>query len=219
MMSGGFKKIGRAMGAALAIGVVAVVVVLLAVFLYFASQVVWHRRRCRGHIRRVICCCAVCLVPVLVVEDVKFFAGFGVPRRSARLPLLLRVDLWRDHRRHIPRDLRHHWVRRRGGPARWADPDDTLPRSIGVGAIMPVVVYLPAQKGRRRHRDREGVFDEAPTAHAGGRSPSGGCWRWRGTAGLPVGGTCWLSSYRFVVRPVPLDKSSSRSAAETPGWG
>jgi len=78
MMSGGFKKIGRVMGAAFVVGIVAVVAVLLAVFMYFASEftgifvgiaaalfvlyifVVWFA-----------------LVPVLVVEDVRFFGAFG----------------------------------------------------------------------------------------------------------------------------------------------
>lgn len=78
MMSGGFKRIGRVMGAALAIGVVAVVAILLAVFLYFASTFI-------GTIAGVAAAIFVIfifvlwfvVVPALVVEDVKFFGGFG----------------------------------------------------------------------------------------------------------------------------------------------
>ena len=78
MMSGGFKKIGRVMGAAFAVGVVAVVVVLLAVFLYFASQVVGIAAGIAATIAVLYMFVAwFALVPVLVVEDVKFFAGFG----------------------------------------------------------------------------------------------------------------------------------------------
>ena len=78
MMSGGFKKIGRVMGAALAIGVVAVVVVLLAVFLYFAREVVGIAAGIAAAIAVLYMFVAwFALVPVLVVEDVKFFAGFG----------------------------------------------------------------------------------------------------------------------------------------------
>jgi hypothetical protein len=78
MMSGGFKKIGRVMGAAFAVGVVAVVVVLLAVFLYFASEFVGIAAGIAATIAVFYIFVAwFALVPVLVVEDVKFFAGFG----------------------------------------------------------------------------------------------------------------------------------------------
>jgi hypothetical protein len=78
MMSGGFKKIGRVMGAAFAVGVVAVVVVLLAVFLYFASEFVGIAAGIAATIAVLYIFVAwFALVPVLVVEDVKFFAGFG----------------------------------------------------------------------------------------------------------------------------------------------
>ena len=78
MMSGGFKKIGRVMGAAFAVGVVAVIVVLLAVFLYFASEVLGIAAGIAAAIAVLFMFVAwFALVPVLVVEDVKFFAGFG----------------------------------------------------------------------------------------------------------------------------------------------
>ena len=96
MMSGGFKKIGRVMGAAFAVGVVAVVVVLLAVFLYFASEFLGIAAGIAATIAVLYLFVAwFALVPVLVVEDVKFFAGFGraaalsAGRRWALLGLLL----------------------------------------------------------------------------------------------------------------------------------
>jgi hypothetical protein len=78
MMSGGFKKIGRVMGAALAIGVVAVAVALPAVFLYFANEFLGIAVGIAAAIAVLYMFVAwFALVPVLVVEDVKFFAGFG----------------------------------------------------------------------------------------------------------------------------------------------
>lgn len=78
MMSGGFKKIGRVMGAAFAVGIVAVVVVLLAVFLYFASEFVGIAAGIAATIAVLYIFVAwFALVPVLVMEDIKFFAGFG----------------------------------------------------------------------------------------------------------------------------------------------
>src|SRR5688572_3063423 len=96
MMSGGFKKIGRVMGAAFAIGVVAVVVILLAVFLYFASEFLGIAAGIAATVAVLYIFVAwFALVPVLVVEDVKFFAGFGraaalsAGRRWGLLGLLL----------------------------------------------------------------------------------------------------------------------------------
>lgn len=96
IMAGGFRSIGRVMGAAFAVGIVAVVAVLLAVFLYFAAEFL-------GIIAGVAAGVFVLyifvawfpLVPVLVVEDIKFFAGFGraaalsAGRRWGLLGLLL----------------------------------------------------------------------------------------------------------------------------------
>jgi hypothetical protein len=96
MMSGGFKKIGRVMGAAFAIGFVAVVAVLLAVFLYFASEFIGIAVGILATVLVLYIFVAwFALVPVLVVEDVKFFAGFGraaalsAGRRWGLLGLLL----------------------------------------------------------------------------------------------------------------------------------
>jgi hypothetical protein len=96
MMSGGFKKIGRVMGAAFAVGVVAVVAALPAVFLYFASEFVGIAAGIAAAIAVLFMFVAwFALVPVLVVEDVKFFAGFGraaalsAGRRWGLLGLLL----------------------------------------------------------------------------------------------------------------------------------
>jgi hypothetical protein len=96
MMSGGFKKIGRVMGAAFAVGIVAVVAVLLAVFLYFASEFIGIAVGIAATIFVLYLFVAwFTLVPVLVVEDVKFFAGFGraaaltAGRRWGLLGLLL----------------------------------------------------------------------------------------------------------------------------------
>ena len=78
MMSGGFKKIGRVMGAAFAVGVVAVAVALPAVFLYFANEFLGIAVGIAAAIAVLYMFVAwFALVPVLVVEDVKFFAGFG----------------------------------------------------------------------------------------------------------------------------------------------
>ena len=78
MMAGGFKKIGRVMGAAFAVGVVAVVAVLIAVFLYFASEFLGIAAGIAAAIGVIYMFVAwFGLVPVLVVEDIKFFAGFG----------------------------------------------------------------------------------------------------------------------------------------------
>lgn len=78
MMSGGFKKIGRVMGAAFAVGVVAVVAVLIAVFLYFASEFLGIALGIAAAIGVIYMFVAwFALVPVLVMEDIKFFAGFG----------------------------------------------------------------------------------------------------------------------------------------------
>jgi hypothetical protein len=96
MMSGGFKKIGRVIGAAFAVGVVAVVMVLGAVFLYFASEFLGIAAGIAATIAVLYIFVAwFALVPVLVVEDVKFFAGFGraaalsAGRRWGLLGLLL----------------------------------------------------------------------------------------------------------------------------------
>jgi hypothetical protein len=78
MMSGGFKRIGRVMGAAFAVGVVAVVAVLIAVFLYFASEFLGIAAGIAAAIGVIYMFVAwFVLVPVLVVEDIKFSAGFG----------------------------------------------------------------------------------------------------------------------------------------------
>jgi hypothetical protein len=78
MMSGGFKKIGRVMGAAFAVGVVVVVAVLIAVFLYFASEFLGIATGIAAAIGVIYMFVAwFVLVPVLVTEDSKFFAGFG----------------------------------------------------------------------------------------------------------------------------------------------
>jgi hypothetical protein len=78
MMSGGFKKIGRVMGAAFAVGVVAVVTVLIAVFLYFASEFLGIAAGIAAAIGVIYMFVAwFVLVPVLVMEDIKFFDGFG----------------------------------------------------------------------------------------------------------------------------------------------
>lgn len=96
MMSGGFKRIGRVMGAAFAVGVVAVVVILLAVFLYFVSEFLGIAAGVAATVAVLYIFVAwFALVPVLVVEDVKFFAGFGraaalsAGRRWGLLGLLL----------------------------------------------------------------------------------------------------------------------------------
>ena len=96
MTSGGFKKIGRVMGAALAVGIVAIAAILLAVFLYFASEFLGIAAGIAAAIVVLYIFVAwFSLVPVLVVEDVKFFAGFGhaaalsAGRRWGLLGLLL----------------------------------------------------------------------------------------------------------------------------------
>jgi hypothetical protein len=78
MMSGGFKKIGRVMGSAFAIGIVAVVAVLPAVFLYFASPFLGIAAGIAAAVFLLyIFVIWFPLVPVQVMEDSKFFAGFG----------------------------------------------------------------------------------------------------------------------------------------------
>lgn len=78
IMSGGFRSIGRVMGAAFAVGIVAVLAILVAVFLYFASQFLGIAAGvAAGVFVLYIFVAWFPLVPVLVVEDVKFFAGFG----------------------------------------------------------------------------------------------------------------------------------------------
>jgi hypothetical protein len=78
MMSGGFKKIGRVMGAAFAVGIVAVVAVLPAVFLYFASAFAGVAAGLAAAVFLLyIFVIWFALVPVQVMEDSKFFAGFG----------------------------------------------------------------------------------------------------------------------------------------------
>lgn len=94
--SNGFKKIGRVMGAAFAVGAVAVIAILLAVFLYFASEFLGIAVGIAAAVFVLYIFVAwFALVPVLVVEDVKFFAGFGraaalsAGRRWGLLGLLL----------------------------------------------------------------------------------------------------------------------------------
>lgn len=83
MMSGGFKKIGRVMGAAFAVGLVAVVTILIPVFLYFASEFVGIVAGIAAAVLLLFTFVVwFVLVPVQVVEDAKFFAGFG---RAAEL--------------------------------------------------------------------------------------------------------------------------------------
>jgi hypothetical protein len=78
MMAGGFKKIGRVMGAAFAIGVVAVLAILLVVALYFASAFVGVAAGIAAAVFFFyIFVIWFALVPVQVMEDSKFFAGFG----------------------------------------------------------------------------------------------------------------------------------------------
>jgi hypothetical protein len=78
MMSGGFKKIGRVMGAAFAVGVVAVVTILIPVFLYFASEFVGIAAGVAAAVLLLFVFVTwFVLVPVQVVEDAKFSSGFG----------------------------------------------------------------------------------------------------------------------------------------------
>lgn len=78
MMSAGFKKVVPVIGAALVVGIVVAVPIIVAVFLYFASTFV-------GAVATIatvvfaffILVTWFALVPVLVVEDVGFIAGFG----------------------------------------------------------------------------------------------------------------------------------------------
>ncbi|HJT11140.1 MAG TPA: hypothetical protein VJ790_00905 [Dongiaceae bacterium] len=78
MMSGGFKKIARVIGAALAVGIVVVVPVVIAVMLYFASDFIGIAAGIAAAVFAFfILVTWFVLVPVQVVEDVSFTAGFG----------------------------------------------------------------------------------------------------------------------------------------------
>jgi len=146
MMSGGFKKIGRVMGAAFAVGVVAVVAVLIAVFLYFASEFLGIAAGIAAAVAVLYVFVAwFVLVPVLVVEDVKFFAGFGraaalsAGRRwgllGLRLPPLLPLQRGPSLG---SAPLRAPWSAHSSGVARLFQQS----RSHPAGAIAGVVVAL-----------------------------------------------------------------------------
>jgi len=78
MMSGGFKRIARVIGAALAVGIVVVVPIVIAVFLYFASTTIGVAVGIAAAVFLFfILVIWFVLVPVQVVEDVGFLAGFG----------------------------------------------------------------------------------------------------------------------------------------------
>jgi len=83
MMSGGFKKIARVIGAALVVGIVVIVPIVVAVFLYFASEFIGIAVGIAAAVFLFyILVTWFGLVPVLVVEEVGFMAGFG---RAANL--------------------------------------------------------------------------------------------------------------------------------------
>jgi hypothetical protein len=83
MMSGGFKKIARVIGAAVVVGVVVVVPIVIAVFLYFTSDAIGIAVGIAAAVFLLyILVTWFGLVPVLVVEEVGFMAGFG---RAAEL--------------------------------------------------------------------------------------------------------------------------------------
>ncbi|WP_119299568.1 hypothetical protein [Dongia deserti] len=82
-MSRGFRRVGRVMGAALAIGVMAIVAILPVVFVYIANESIGVIAGIAAAVFLVfIFVTWFVVVPVLVVEDVRFLAGFG---RAANL--------------------------------------------------------------------------------------------------------------------------------------
>jgi hypothetical protein len=83
MMAGGFNKIVRVIGAALAVGILVFVAAMIAVFLYFASTFVGVVATAAAAVFAFfILVTWFALVPALVMEDIGFMAGFG---RAAEL--------------------------------------------------------------------------------------------------------------------------------------
>jgi hypothetical protein len=78
MMSGGFKKIVPVIGAALVVGIVVAVPIIVGVFLYFASTTIGVAATiATGAFAFFILVTWFALVPVQVVESVGFIGSFG----------------------------------------------------------------------------------------------------------------------------------------------
>ena len=83
MMSGGFGRVGRVIGASFAVGFVIVVPALIAGFLWATNEVVGLVVGAAATVFVLYILIAwFVVIPVLVVEDVRFFSSFG---RAARL--------------------------------------------------------------------------------------------------------------------------------------
>jgi hypothetical protein len=78
MISGGFGRVGRVIGASFAVGFVIVVPALIAGFLWAANEVVGGIVGAAATVFVLyILIVWFVVIPILVVEDVRFFASFG----------------------------------------------------------------------------------------------------------------------------------------------